>query len=168
VNVLELLAASFGHLHEALGADIAEVSEDDLWWQPAEGLNHAGFLFWHIVRDEDDVTSHVSRERQLWVTERWHERLGMDANEQGTGLASERLETFRYDRAMFMEYAASVWARTGPLIQGLDEGALVRPAWPGSDWDTARLLVEGCLGHGWEHLGEIRSLKGLRGWRFRE
>jgi hypothetical protein len=29
-------------------------------------------------------------------------------------------------------------------------------------------LLEGSVGHNWVHLGEVRAILGLRGWRFRE
>jgi hypothetical protein len=168
VDALELLRHGFEQVHGGLREDLGEVDDALLWWQPQPGLNHAGFLAWHVVRDEDDVLSHVAGQPQLWAVEGWHERFAMDRKEQGTGLDPARLESFRYDRGLFMEYAARVWARTGPLLGSLSDEALRRPAWPGSEWDVAQLLLEGCLGHSWLHLGELRYLKGLRGWRFRE
>jgi hypothetical protein len=76
-----------------------------------------------------------------------------------------RLSTFRYDPAGFSRYAEAVWARTGEELRAMSEGELDEPAY---DWTAGRLLTEGCFGHGWEYLGEIRYAKGLRGWRFRE
>jgi GNAT superfamily N-acetyltransferase len=144
------------------------VPAEDLWWQPAVGLNHIGFLFWHVVRDEDVVISQVTGGAELWSRGRWHERLGLDPAAQGTGFDPATLPTLSYRLEMFLEYAEEVWARTGPLLQQLSPGDLERPAWPGSGWDVARQLVEGCCCHSWLHLGEIRTLRGLRGWRFRE
>jgi hypothetical protein len=168
VNAIELLRQEFDHVHEALRADLGEVEPEWLFWQPAEGLNHVGFLFWHIVRDEDVVVSHVTRQPQLWQAGGWHSRFGMSADEQGTGLSPAALAQFRYNLHEFMSYAEAVWAEAGPRLARLSEPALEAPAWPGSGWNVGRQLVEGCLGHAWLHLGEIRSLMGLRGWRFRE
>jgi hypothetical protein len=53
-------------------------------------------------------------------------------------------------------------------VSRLSEDDLDRQAWPESDWTVATQLVEGSIGHAWVHLGEMRAIKGLRGWRFRE
>ncbi|MGH2608228.1 MAG: DinB family protein [Tepidiformaceae bacterium] len=168
MHAIQLIQEGFDHVHVALREDLAEVEPEWLFWQPEPGLNHIGFLFWHLVRDEDQVVSWLAREPQLWPSEGWHERFGMDAKEQGTGMDASRLESFRYALPEFMEYAEGVWARTGPLLATLSEDDLDKPAWKDSPWNIGRQLVEGVLCHAWVHLGEIRAVMGLRGWRFRE
>jgi hypothetical protein len=168
VDALELLAASFQDLHEALREELPGIPDADYWWQPGPDLNHAGFLAWHIVRDEDTVVSYVAGQPETWAADGWHARFGMDAKGQGTGMDPARLAAFRYDRNEFMRYAGEVWARTPTLLARLSAEDLEREAWPESGWTVARQVVEGCLGHGWLHLGEVRAIRGLRGWRFRE
>jgi hypothetical protein len=167
MHAIQLIQEGFDHVHQALLDDIGEVASEWLFWQPASGLNHIGFLFWHLVRDEDAVVSYVTKRPELWG-EGWSERVGMEGNEQGTGMAPERIDAFRYDMDSFLPYAEHVWARTGPALAELSEADLDGPAWPGSDWNVGQQLVEGCLCHSWVHLGEIRSLMGQRGWKFRE
>ena len=168
MDAIELVRQGFEHVHRALREDMGEVQPEWLFWQPEPGLNHIGFLFWHLVRDEDVVVSHVTKERELWQMGAWHGRFGMDERAQGTGLAAGHLEHFRYDMAGFIEYAEEVWARTPAALSTLTETDLDPPAWPGSDWNVGQQLVEGSLCHCWVHLGEIRYIMGLRGWRFRE
>jgi hypothetical protein len=168
MNAIEVIVTSFRDAQSAVREDVVEVDDDLFWWQPAEGLNHIGFLFWHLVRDEDTVVSYAAGEPELWAADGWHARFGMDAKEQGTGLDPARISAFRYDRALFMAYAGAVWARTPALVSRLSEDDLDRQAWPESDWTVATQLVEGSIGHAWVHLGEMRAIKGLRGWRFRE
>jgi hypothetical protein len=168
MHAMQLVQEGFDHVHEALRADLAEVEPDWLFWQPRPDHNHIGFLFWHLVRDEDQVLSWLAREPQLWPSAGWHERFAMDAGEQGTGMDAGRLATFRYEMPAFMEYAEAVWARSGPLLGTLSEADLDKPAWKDSPWNVGRQLVEGVLCHAWVHLGEIRSVMGLKGWRFRE
>ena len=165
MDAIQLLVGAFEDLHEAVREDMAGVEPELLWWQPQPGLNHVGFLFWHVVRDEDNVVPYVRGLPELWASERWNERFGMGAREQGTGFPPERLAAFRYDVGAFMEHAERVWARTGEQLRAMSPEDLQKPAW---EWTAAKLLTEGCLGHGWVHLGEIRAIKGLRGWRFRE
>lgn len=167
MNGVEVIRASFEHVHRELRQDIAELPPETLFWQPAPGVNHIGFLLWHVVRDEDLVVSHVCIP-QLWAAEDWAGRTGLPASEQGTGLEPERVDSLRYDLTLFLSYAERVWARTGPALAALADADLDPPAWPGSASTVAQQLVEGCIGHTWLHLGEIRYIKGLRGWRYRE
>lgn len=167
MDAAEFLVHGFAYLHEALREDIEQMDPEWLFWQPRPELNHAGFLFWHIVRDEDQVIGHVRGLPEVWRSEGWHSRFGMDESEQGTGFDPTALDAFRYDLREFMGYAEAVWARTETEVGKVTDADLQRPAWDG-DWSVERLLNEGCLGHGWLHLGEIRYVKGLRGWRFRE
>lgn len=168
MDSIEVIAQSFEHVHEAMREDFMDLPPRDTWWQAREGANHIGFLFWHLVRDEDVVVSHVCGLEQLWLSDGWPERLGLPADEQGTGTTASAVNAVRYDLAAFMDYAAAVWRRTPPAIRKLSEGRLDEAAWPGSDWSVMQQLVEGCLAHSWLHLGEIRFIRGLRGWRFRE
>jgi hypothetical protein len=92
----------------------------------------------------------------------------MDATGQGTGFLTTELATFRYPLADLLAYAWDVWAQTGEALAALDPARLEEPLPWNSEWRLANLLTTGCLAHGWSHLGEIRQLRGLRGWRFRE
>ncbi len=168
MNAVDVIRQGFDHLHEAVRADVAEVEPDWWWWQPAPGVNHIGFLYWHLVRDEDAVVSWVTRHPQLWAADGWHAKLGLDPKEQGTGFEAGEAGTLRYDPALLQAYGDAVWERTGTLLARLAEEDLDRAAWKDSPWNIGRQLVEGCLGHAWLHLGEIRLLMGLKGWRFRE
>jgi hypothetical protein len=168
MRALQVIREGFEHVHDALREDLAEVESDWLFWQPAPRLNHIGFLAWYIVRDEDQVLSHLAHEPATWKAEGWAARFAMDAESQGTGLDPERLASFRYDRDLFLAYAESVWGQLTGRLGKLSEDDLDAPAWAGSEWNVARQLVEGLLGHAWLHLGEMRCVMGLRGWRFRE
>ena len=153
---------AFGELHTALRDDAGSVDEATLFWQPGEGINHAGFLLWHLLRDEDTVVSETLRGApELWATGGWPHRLGLDEGGQGTGFDASALGSFRYDVAELWRYAAEVWEQTDAALAALGPEALV-------DRALASMLTTGCLAHGWVHLGEIRQLLGLRGWRFRE
>jgi len=167
MDASQFLANGFAYLHGSLREDYEQMDAEWLFWQPRPELNHAGFLFWHIVRDEDQVISHVRGLPEVWLEEAWHERFAMEESGQGTGFDPSALDMFRYEPEQMLAYAARVWSRTEAEVAKVTDADLQRPAWDGP-WNVERLLNEGCLGHGWLHLGEIRYVKGLRGWRFRE
>ena len=165
----ELLRVAFKGLHKEVVEDVAGLSDEELFWQPTSGVNHIGFLLWHLIRDEDTVVSQsVLHEPELWSRERWFEQFAMDEHEQGTGLGSDRLEAFRYPLPLLLEYAVQVWEQTDAALAAMPAGRLEEALPWATEWRLAELLTTGCLNHGWVHLGEIRQLRGLQGWRFRE
>ena len=135
---LQLIREGFEHVHQAVREDLAEVEPDWLFWQPEPRLNHIGFLAWHLVRDEDQVLSHLAREKETWHAAGWAERFAMDGRSQGTGLDPALLETFRYDRTQFLAYADAVWGQLPQRLGVLTEDDLDGPAWPGSEWNVGR------------------------------
>jgi len=164
-----LLRTAFADLHSELVDDVRGLSTDELFAQPAPGVNHIGFLLWHIVRDEDSVICQAVLGRpEIWRTAGWAERFGMDEREQGTGFANSTLADFRYDMTELMTYAAHVWVQTDDVLKSLDPARLDEELNWSETWRLANLLTTGCLSHGWVHLGEIRQLRGLQGWKFRE
>lgn len=162
-----LLRLGFRELHEAAREELEDIDAEWLFWQPGPGLNTLGFLFWHLVRDEDEVVQRwVLRRTPLWQRDAWFERLRMDPKAQGTGFPPDAVAAFRYDLAAFLPYAELVWAETDAGLASLTGEGLDRLIAPG--FLVATQLVTGCLGHAWLHMGEMRQVKGLRGWRFRE
>jgi hypothetical protein len=165
----ELLRVAFADLHKELLEDVEGLAPDELFWQPTEGVNHIGFLLWHVLRDEDTVICQaVLRRPELWATNGWAARFGMDEKEQGTGFDSSALGTIRYELDQLLAYGAEVWAQTDRTLADLDSARLDEALTWSDSWRLVNLLTTGCLSHGWVHLGEIRQLRGLRGWKFRE
>jgi DinB superfamily len=169
MNAIDLLRLAFDDLHTAIREDLEDVSDDWLYWQPAPGLNHIAFLLWHLVRDEDVVVSWSVRHKpQVWEAGGWPDQLGLDHHAQGTGFDPADLGTIRYGLPDFMVYVEAVWAETDAGLQTLTESDLDQPVVGFPSMSVASQLTTGSVAHGWVHLGEIRSIKGLKGWRFRE
>jgi hypothetical protein len=165
----ELLRIAFADLHKEILEDVAELTPDELFWQPDEGVNHIGFLLWHVLRDEDTVICQAVRQQpEVWATGGWARRFGMDEKEQGTGFDSAALPSVRYDLKALLKYGDAVWRQTEAALAELDPARLDESLSWSETWRLANLLTTGCLSHGWVHLGEIRQLRGLRGWKFRE
>lgn len=169
MDAISLLRLAFAGLHKEVAEDVADIPADDLFFQPVPGANHIGFLLWHLVRDEDTVLCQsVLGTPELWSRDHWFERFAMDEREQGTGLDTTRLEAFRYPLPLLLEYARAVWSQTDAALAVMPANRLEEPLPWTTEWRLADLLTTGCLNHGWVHLGEIRQIRGLRGWRFRE
>ena len=92
-----VLRVAFADLHKEIVRDLDGLEPRELFWQPAPGINHIGFLLWHLVRDEDVIISEAILKRaEIWRSQTWAETLGLNPAEQGTGLDSARLESLRF------------------------------------------------------------------------
>ncbi|MGE3076324.1 MAG: DinB family protein [Dehalococcoidia bacterium] len=164
-----LLRLAFADLHTEVRRDVDGLTDEELFWQPAEGQNHVAFLLWHLIRDEDTVICQsVLAGEELWSRAGWSTRFGMDERDQGTGFDSSTLGNFRYSLPLLFEYADAVWAQTDRALVSMPADRLEEELAWSDEWRLANLLTTGCLAHGWVHLGEIRQVRGLRGWKFRE
>ena len=161
---VQVIRAALDDVHVELRGALADLDPEILFWQPGPDVNHAGFILWHLVRDEDSVVSHTSRQTEIWNDGGWAARLKIETVE--ATLPAHAASDLRYNLPGFLEYAEAVWSSSVQRLGALSDDDLDSPAWPG--WTVARHLVEGCIGHSWLHLGEIRYLLGLRGWRSRE
>jgi hypothetical protein len=164
MNGVDVIRAGLSDLHAELRRDLADLDPDLVFWQPRPEVNHIGFILWHLVRDEDSVVSHTAKLREVWEEGGWAKRLNLESSE--ATLPGPEAAALRYGLAGFLEYAEVVWEATRQRLLDMTDDNLDRQAWP--DWTVARHLVEGCIGHSWLHLGEIRYIRGLRGWRYRE
>jgi len=166
MNVTGLLRQSFDDVHREIRTNLAELPADSLFWQPAPGMNHIGFVLWHLVRDEDAMIAGLTGQPQVWSPGGWGQRLGLEQIGDVATLEPAEADGLRFELPAFLEYAEAVWIRSIEATAEVSEDRLEEEAWPG--WNVARSLVEGSIGHSWMHLGEIRYLMGLRGWRHSE
>ena len=71
------LMASYGlcsspHMAGKNGCD--GLTEEQLHYRPTKESNPIAWLVWHLSRVKDRVTTTISSEGEVWVTERWNER----------------------------------------------------------------------------------------------
>ena len=168
MNGVDVIRTAFREVHEAIEGDVETLQPGELFYQPAPDANHVGFLLRHLIRDEDAVVSDVTGQPGLWSSGRWFERMNMEERGQGTGFDSESLGTFRYDLHDLMAYAREVWEATDSRLAPLSEDDLDGPAPGAPGKSVVSLLTTGSIAHDWVHLGEIRYVRGLQGWRFQE
>jgi hypothetical protein len=166
MDVRHALEIAYAGTHDALREALDTIPAELLFWQPGPDLNHAGFLFWHVVRDEDAVVQGELMERpQLWLAEPWQARMGLQGERQGTGFSSGEVAATQYDPEVFRQYAEGVWRATAAAMESVADERLQAPI---HGRPMLEHLMKGSIGHNWVHLGEVRAILGLRGWRFRE
>ena len=56
------------------------LTDADLIKRPSDQDNTIGWLMWHKTRVEDIAFADASGEEQFWISDKWHEKFGMEPN----------------------------------------------------------------------------------------
>ncbi|MSQ14383.1 MAG: DinB family protein [Dehalococcoidia bacterium] len=161
--IRDLLLSELERLQKRTLETISEFTEEQLTWLPGQSLgNPIGFLLWHMSRREDyHLQERIRGVPQIWQSEGWHQRIGLDPEATGFGFTPEQVNSFN---APSLEQAIAYYngvreATLGYLWAATDEKLLVTmPDMP--DTSIATYLMPR-IGHEHEHWGQIDYLKGI-------
>jgi hypothetical protein len=153
-------------LQSTVKAAVNGLTHEELTWRPAVEANPIGFILWHQTRAED-VLFHewIQQKPQVWVTEKWYQRLKLPENPQddGWGYTAEQVAAFPVPEVKdLLEYAAATRTQTIEYLKAttpdkLDQ-VLQTPMGESTIGQTFALL----LGEIAQHTGQIAYLRGLQ------
>ena len=74
---------------------------------------------WHKTRVEDCAFADASGEEQLWISDKWHEKFGMEPNpgQMGFGDSLEQVMSLECTKENLLGYADSVRARASSVLK---------------------------------------------------
>lgn len=150
-----------------------------------DGVLPIAFSFSHCIRAQDQSLSGAFlRERPLWETGGWAQRVGVTVAAFGREETVEQMQQIRFgDLEAWRQYQALVLARTDAELDALSASVLAEVVMPrlpanmlntfcgivvGADGPVRKLEVLECFvyQHGLRHMGEVehgRALVGLGG-----
>jgi hypothetical protein len=159
------------YLHMALegaGQGLKRVTDGlqqkEIEWQPACGCNSIGLILFHIYKTEDSfIQAHLKGKKELYETEKWYKKLGLDVKEESAHYTVEQVNAFGVPKLeTILEYGAAVRANTVAYLDTLKA----------ADFDKQIKLRFGplplavvfniLLSHAAQHTGEISYLRGLQ------
>ena len=154
-------------LHDSWDEALEGLSQEQSHWRPGDRGNHIAFVAWHYTRTVDNLVRFVLQRRPtVWMEGKWDERFGLDSKAQGTGMTPEDAVALRIsDIPAFCGYTSEVWKEALAYLDTVTEEDLERSMTirPLGDRTLEQVLAEPILTHGYTHLGEIWTLKGLQG-----
>lgn len=155
------------HMDHSLTGAVDGLTPDELKWQPNLEANSIGFTLWHQTRTEDSfVRGIIQNKPQLWIEEKWHEKMGLPADPQdsGWGYTPEQLAAFRTPKLDDLTgYGKSCRAETIAYLEKATEKEMDRVIETGifGEMPVGRifslLVCEITL-----HIGHITYLRGLQ------
>lgn len=162
--------AFFESAHRTVLQAINGLTEEQLYQQPSPDTNSIGWLAWHLSRWKDQFAARAANEQQVWVTQGWPEKLGVEPERTGQGDTLDQVAAFRPPREALIGYIEAAQQSTIERIAALlperlqEEASYAEGREPQPVW---RSLV-GTVSDTGQHSGQIAYLRGLitgYGWR---
>jgi len=170
MDIRDILVDGIEQLSDWLDDNLDGLTLEQVNWCPDGKTVSIGFHAWHITRTADNITNFVFRKQPpIWLSEGYQERFDLPKNPQGTGMPLEDARQLVIsDLGLLREYgrkalAASVDYVKSTPVETLAEIQLVKPLGEMPQWRVYRQVI---MTHGFMHLGEINTNKGLQGIQF--
>ena len=164
---LDFFRSSLKSFHNSFRDAVKELTDEQLHFRPLGKGNSIAFALWHTVRTEDMVVNFLLQKKPpVWNAEGWDKKFGMDPRAQGTGMTDEQAASIRIPNLQdFLKYVDNVFQASEAYLESVKEADLE----PVQEYQylgkrSGYQVIGGVVfGHGSEHLGEIRYVKGLQG-----
>lgn len=170
IDVRQFAVEILENAHRALNRAVDGLSDEQIYQQPSPDTNSIGWLAWHLSRWKDRFPARVSGTPEVWVSEGWAERFGMDADATGLGDTPEQVAAFRPDRELLFGYVEAAHRWTVERVAAMTDEELVKPYQyaPSQEPRPAWRGLTGIIMDFTQHTGQIAYLRGLItgfGWR---
>lgn len=164
----EFIGLLIWELHGGFRAEVEPLTQEQFLLRPVPDANSIAFLLWHFTCMEDGVVHRqFGGKPSVWQSESWHEKLGLQESDMGTGFTSEQVGAFQPAKEDVLAYCERVWEAVPEVLATVTADDLSVAANPERPRATAgRSLASFVIGHGFWHLGDIRFIKGLQGMPF--
>jgi uncharacterized damage-inducible protein DinB len=165
VDVSGLLLELYGRVpplarHAAAGLSPAQLTE-----RPTPESNSIGWLVWHLARVQDHHVAQLLDADQIWTTDGWAVRFGLEPDPSNTGYGhdADEVAAVRPENAnALLEYLDTVDARTRRMLESVTPDELDRIVdrrWTPPVTLGVRLvsIADDCL----QHAGQAAYVRGL-------
>ncbi len=168
MTVVEFIHRSVTDLNSTMIDDVKVLTQKQLAWKPVPKANPIGFLFWHFMRNEDNIIHELQGKPSIWESEKLYKKLGMDAKANGTGFQEPEVDKVAaLPLTDLMAYAEHVAQTAADYLKSLDDAKLDYVPNPERPKRTTVVMLRSfVIAHGWWHLGEIKYIKGMQGMPF--
>mgnify|MGYP000959812576 FL=1 len=164
--VQELLRDAFTRLIEHVDALTDGLSERDATFRPTPQANSIAWLLWHSARVQDAQVADIARVEQVWTSDGWVDRFGLDLprGDTGYGHSADDVGKVRAPAQLLADYYRAVHAMTLDYVVTVDADELGRVV--DTRWDppvTASVRLVSILDDCAQHLGQAAYVKGIIG-----
>ncbi|BBZ00950.1 hypothetical protein MCHIJ_03870 [Mycolicibacterium chitae] len=162
--VQELLRDAFTRLVEHSDELTDGLTDEVSFYRPTEDANSIAWLIWHSARGQDLQVADIAGVEQVWTSEGWVDRFGLDLPraDMGYGHSSAEVAKVRVSADLLAAYYQAVHAMTLDYVTSLTDeelGRIVDDNWDPPVTASVRLvsIVDDCA----QHLGQAAYLRGI-------
>ena len=156
---------ALGRIQNTIRRVLDGMTPDQLYYRPAENSNSTAWVIWHLTRVQDHHISDMGGLEQLWTSDGWHARFGMEADGKntGTGHTPGDVAKIRPDAETLQSYYDAVYERTKTVLSSLTPEDMDREldAPQYNPLPTIGVRCASIISDNTQHVGQAAYIKGL-------
>jgi len=165
MELQEYIGRELSGLKAALGRALDSLTQQEVSWRPASGCNSIGLILFHVARFEDSfIQARTKGEPEIWESEKWYEKLGLPADEEGAHYTIEQVNAFQVpELSAILAYSDAVRTRTKEFLRSMKPEDLDKKvSFPRFGELPTATVFSFIVAHTSQHIGEISYLRGLQ------
>jgi uncharacterized damage-inducible protein DinB len=164
LDTTDVFLDAFGRIREVVFEVLDGLSPAELAYREGSEANSIAWLVWHLTRIQDDHVCDVASRRQVWVTEGWAERFGLDLDVRDTGYGHnpDQVAAVKAGADLLSGYHQAVYENTVDYLKSLTGDDLDRIV--DRRWDppvTLAVRLVSVVGDDLQHAGQAAFVRGL-------
>ncbi|KOG35229.1 mycothiol transferase [Streptomyces resistomycificus] len=165
MHAKDVLIDGHSRIREEVHAAVEGLGPDDLNARPSEEANSVAWLVWHLTRVQDDHVADAFGLEQVWLSQDWEKRFGLDLPRRDTGYGHSpaKVAKVRVDSGdLLTGYYDAVHEQTLGALRGLTAADLERVV--DERWDPPVSLgvrLISVLSDDLQHVGQAAYVRGL-------
>ena len=165
MHAKDILTDGYNRIQEEVHAAVEGLAPDVLNARPAPDTNSVSWLVWHLTRVQDDHIADAFGLDQVWLTQDWHKRFGLDLPRRDTGYGHSSTQVARVqvdDGELLTGYYDAVHEQTLQALGALAAKDLERIV--DERWDppvTLGVRLVSVLADDLQHAGQAAYVRGL-------
>ncbi|GGV04607.1 hypothetical protein GCM10010260_47140 [Streptomyces filipinensis] len=165
MHAKDILIDGYGRIQEEVHAALDGLGPDELHHRPAPDANSIAWLVWHLTRVQDDHIADAFDLDQVWLSQGWEKRFGLDLprHDTGYGHSPAKIAKVRVESAdQLTGYYDAVHEQSLGALRSLAAKDLERVV--DERWDPPVSLgvrLVSVLSDDLQHIGQAAYLRGL-------
>jgi uncharacterized damage-inducible protein DinB len=165
VDVASLLLELYGRVPPLAVEAVEGLDADQLTTSPADGANTIAWLIWHLTRVQDHHLAELVDGDQVWTTDDWAGRFGLDPDPHNTGYGhdADQMRAVRPDSAdTLLGYLHAVDERMRAFLAAVTDDEVDRVV--DRRWDppvTLGVRLVSIADDSLQHVGQAAYVRGL-------
>ena len=160
----DVLIDFFDRILENGVAAVDGLTDDQLAHRPTPDANSIAWLVWHTARVQDAQIAHAAGTEQVWFTQGWVDRFGLDLDpaDHGYGHTSEQVGKVRAPADLLADYLRATHEATVAYLRTVTDADLDEVI--DRSWDppvTRGVRLVSIADDDAQHVGQAAYLRGL-------